>query len=359
MAHLVKAITLIDGYNSWHNEENRLKVQRIVPGDNVTAAMTKAKMIDIEAITCPMFVQVGKKNIRADKDQLVLTGVPWTKNGIQLLHRQVTRYEAIQNWEYAKILDTLTDKYQVVGTIMVGQYGETLIVQLEMPAFYVQGLEDEKHQVYLTVTENRQTGKKHYGVSVTRVVCQNTYFAAVNGGLRSLPNGTGAKFILEFRTMLEQKMIETRDNELALMNHLFTKKVDDKVVSAVAAAMFPTPKRPQFLDLVDDTIAAGVDVSNKGELTQVVGDKTKQSTVNYDNALERQETRMKAFFSIVEQVKDENPAIANTAYAPFQAATYFWTHYNEFRSSEENAEYNRLFGDRYAAINAARDVLVK
>jgi hypothetical protein len=351
------------GFSSWHKAEDRLDIERIEDGDNVTDAMRKGRMLEIETVLCPTVVEVpfagGIMRVESDKKQLALAGVPWTNNGVQLLNREVTWYEPIQNAEYARILDPLVDTYKVVGTMMVGSLGQIVIVQMEMPDFYVGDNLNEGHTVYLTVAEDRKTGKKHYGTSITRVVCQNTYFMAVGGGLRSLPNCKDANLMLEFRTQIEQAMITRREQELARLNALFTTRATKLDETEVAAAMFPTPSRPKIMDIVDEARVRGVDMESDSPAVQAMSRKEQTSKYQYERDMARQEARMKAFFGLIGQFNDEHPYAAHTKYGIMQAATGFWNHYDGFRSDEATAMYNLFFGDRQRAMQNAFAVLEK
>jgi hypothetical protein len=154
---------------SWHKKE--ANTTPIADGDNVTDAMQKAGMLDIEVGKYPMYIHVGDTAVLSEQKQLVMTNVPWSSNGIQVMDRQVSWYNPIQNKEYAEVLDGLTSHYPVAGVLMCGRVGEVMAVQLEMPDFEIGGNDQEQHKSFLLVAEDRKSGLKTFGSVVTRVVC--------------------------------------------------------------------------------------------------------------------------------------------------------------------------------------------
>lgn len=344
-------------FNTWHRKEDVLGVERIVAGDTVTVGMDKGRILDVECVKAPMFIHVGDTVVQSGKTQLVLTNCWWKDNGIQLLDRSVSWYEPIQNRQYASILDPLTETYQLVGTFMCGTSAQILVVQMEMPSFYVNDMPEEEHHCFLTVTEDRQSGQKNYGVSFTRVVCENTYMMAINGGLRSLPNSINSDLMLQFRTEVELAMIQRREEEHSALNKMFVTPVTTEKIEAVAVAMFPLPKRPQSLDLFERAIESGYDMTADNQVAQFATKKFATAKQVYESAMARHEERTKEFFVRVNQFNDEHPYAAGTEYGVMQAVTGFWNHYEGFRGSEDMAQFNLLFGDRNAAIQEAVKVL--
>lgn len=347
--------TFSEGFNSWHKKENTLGVARIVDGDTMTDATKKGRMFDVEVVKAPMYIHVGDTAILSDKTALALTNAWWNTNGIQLIDRSVSWYEPIQNAQYAEILDPLCDTYQPVGVLMCGSQAEIVVFQMAMPSFYVNDAENEKHEAFLTVSEDRKTGKKHYGVSFTRVVCMNTYFMSVNGGLKSLPNTLNAALMLQFRTQIEQAMIARREQERDALNKMFTQHIDNKVVEQVAQAILPMPQKPQVLDIFEAAQGVGYDFNADNNVAQFANKKLATTQQHYDNAMERHAARTKDFFTRVTQSNEEFGG--QTAYGTFQAVTSFWNHYEGFRTAEDKLMADLFFGERQKSIGAALEIL--
>ena len=164
---------------SWHGKE--ADYEPITNGDNVTDAMSKAKMLDIHVGEYPMTIKVGDTLLQTTDRRLVMTNCHWSKNnGIQDLGRSIKRYVPIQNCQYAEMLDGLSEHYPVMGVLMCGKVGQTMVIQLEMTPFEVAGLESEHHESTFFVAEDRVLGTNYYGSVNTRIVCQNTFNMAVS-----------------------------------------------------------------------------------------------------------------------------------------------------------------------------------
>lgn len=347
--------TFTEGFNSWHKKENELGVERIKDGDTMTDAIRKGLMDNVTVVKAPMYIHVGDQAILSDKTQLAMTGAWWKDNGVQLIDRSVSWYEPIQNSDYARILDPLSETYKPVGALMCGAQAEIVVFQMEMPEFYVNDKEAEKHQAFLVVSEDRKTGKKHYGVTFTRVVCQNTYFMSISGGLKALPNTLNADLMLQFRTQIELAMIQQRNAELEALNTMFTKQVSNTVVEDVAKVILPMPQRPQVLQIFDTAQSVGFDFEANTDVAQFANKKLATTQQHYDNAMTRHEERTKDFFSRVAASNDEFGG--QTAYGTFQAVTSFWNHYEGFRTEDDKLMGDLFFGERQKSIAAALEVL--
>ena len=359
-----KTGTFLEGqeYNSWHREEDRLPIERIVVGDNVTKAMKKANMYDIKVVKANATIAVPMPDgsivhIPSGKPQLAMTGVPWETDGIQLLNRPVDWVGIVQNSDYAEILNPLTEKYQMIGVMHVGTKGETIVIQMEMPDFYVKDHPDERTRCMFTVAENRLTGEKFYGDTFVRVVCENTYMMATGDkdGFKALPNTDKAKELLQFRTSVEELLIRKREQEHKALNDMFTTPVSKTKVSEVANAMFPMPKRPAFLNLVDMANDAQYNV----EADEYASTKERKDKQRYDAAMNRQEEYVKDFFARVDQFNDEHSYAANTQYAVLQGMTSYWNHTETMsRTPQDQKTYNLYFGKGQKAIQRGRKVLL-
>jgi hypothetical protein len=339
---------------SWHKDEQ--SVEPIVVGDDVFSAQGKAGILGIEPVKAPLFLHVpGRDPIKSGKDALVLVNVPWTNDGIQDLERQVSWYEPISNRQYAEILNPLCETWQVIGALHCGPLGEVFAVQFEMDSVDIGGLEAERHEFFLLVAEDRKTGKKYYGTTATRVVCQNTFNAAVSN-MKTLPSGKDAAAMLMFRTALQEAAIKTRRAHIASLNRMFTQKIESRdEIDAVANILFPMPKRPGFLDLVEEAEAVGYDMTADNTTAQFAATKAKTTQRDYQAAMDRQETYIQAYNVELSRFNDEFPYAADTKYALWQAATAVQKPTSTIygRTEEDVATYKLLFGgDRAKTLTA-------
>lgn len=344
---------------SWHKKEG--VNPSILENHTVSQAMDLCSIRGIEVVKAPIYMELpsGQK-IQSKKFGLVLTNVPWTESGIQDLERQVSWYEPINNSRYGEILDPLAETYELGSVLHCGPLGEVLAVQFKLPDFMVDDRERELHTSYLLVAEDRKNGKKHYHVTTTRVVCQNTYAAAISG-VKSMPNGQDAEMMLVFRTSLEQQAIQTRQKFIADMNKLFTKPTNAEDVTKVANTLFPMPKRPGFLEMTEKARENGYDFTAENEIAQFASEKERRVLRDYDAAMDRQEQYLNAFFTAHNRFNDEQPYAANTAYSVWNAATEVQRADSEIygRTEEDVATFNLLFGNRQKALSEVYSLLTK
>jgi len=329
---------------TWHGKDNVDKP--ITDGMLVTEALALEGLDQIQVVFGDDVTEVptpfGVVRVPNEKKSLWLVNVPWTPDGIQTLDRKVAWYQPIQNLEYGEILNPLTKDYQISSVLHCGANGENVIFQFEMGDYYVADQESERHQSFLVIAENRTTGKKHFGTTNIRVVCQNTFNASLSGGLRSMPNSKQPGLMLDFQVRFEQHRI----NHIKMLNRLFVKPISTASVSGVAEMLFPAPKLAGIVGRVEQAVQYGYDV-NQGDATSVyINDKRKLAEDNYRRALNRQTDHLNEFFMRYERFNDEYPQAAGTRYAVWQAATEHISHTELYRSPDDVQQYNLLFGQQ-------------
>lgn len=341
----------------WHDKDD--KINKILRGMTVTDAIDATGMSKIQVVLADDVSKVwtpeGFIEVPALKQSLWLTNVPWTDNGVQDLNRKVEWYTPIQNAAYGEVLNPLCKSYQVSSAFHCGPLGETVVFQFEMPEFLVAGLEQERHQCFLTIAENRHNGKKFFFVTSVRVVCQNTFNQAVNRGVRSLPNSSSPELMIAFQVALE----EHRISQVVALNNFFTTKATKEDVIAVANALFPMPKLGKVVDKVQKAEDSGYDMANPTPANLHLKDKTKLAQENYQRHLARQEKHMMEFFTRFDRFNDEFPYAGHTKYALFQAGTEHMGKTEHFHSPNDVREYNLLFGTQNEALERAWAVLSK
>lgn len=340
MAANVKSVTFKKDnpqWKSWHGLEEAN--EPILQGDSPLTATKKAKIDNVEVVSCDVgFTLDGEFYANDSKKMLVMKNCFWQPNGVQSLNRLVRNYNSIQNRQYAEVLESLGEEYQVIGTGMVGGRGEWFFLQFELPEFYVADLEQEQHTNYLLVGTNRITGKRFWGQVATRVVCENTVVMATSEtGLSWLPTGKNSLDFLKFRTKMENFAAKGRKKQVEELNYLFTKKVTNEQVTQLANGLFPLPSKPKKMEMVESAMNLVVDGSNvhKGYKTA----KTQHES-NVKNALNAQNELLNNFFKF----NDEHSYGANTAYAALNAATEQLCHSDAY--NKNNLMQNNLFGNK-------------
>lgn len=336
---------------SWHRGE--VGLPEIETGDTVTAGMQKCGMYGIGLEAAPMFIQVNEKMISAKKKQLVFTNVPWQKDGIQIIGRQIDRYVGITNQQFCEVLDPLTESYQLAGVLQVGTAGQIVIIQMEMDDFEIGGNPDEMHRSFLMVSTDHLTGRHMFGTVITRVVCENTYNAArkEKGTAKSLPCGADGFAILKFRTLIERQAIEGRQDHIAQLNRLFTQKAQPTDIDNLCNILFPMPTEPQLIGL--KKLGLNVIESSDGQDAEVnrVDKKGNRAAQLHQNAIDRTIRHRNAIRLEFESFNDRTPYCAGTKYALWQAVTGH--QHSPLYESEADTHMINLFTGNLAASQTA------
>lgn len=339
---------------SWHGKEAAF--EPITDDDNVTDAMAKAKMLDIHVGTYKMNINVNGTLIETKDERLVMTGCSWNDNGLQDLGRSVKTYLPIQNRDYAEMLNPLSNHYPVMGVLMVGNVGQTMIVQMEMPPFEIGGLESEKHEATFFVAEDRLGGTNYFGSVNTRIVCQNTFNMAIGEkGTKSMPNSKDSAAFMQFRVRIEEQAVQSRQNYIDGLNYLFTKKVQNDDIDNLLNSLFVPPKLPAKVQLWQDN----QDVLNGDEVSTQVDKSARRALGLYQNEIDRQEKQKRELVENFFKFNDEFSYAANTGYALFQATTEFYNHSEQWQSEQDAHMYNVHFGDKAKQMSTAWQILTK
>ena len=337
---------------SWHRGE--LDYEAIEPGDTVTIGMKKALVYEQELQVVPIQYCVNDEWHDLDDKHMLVNFDPLTETVTPL--RQVDWYTPIQNRQYADVLDVLTETYPLAGIVQCGPKGEVIAIQMEMEGFDVAGDENEKHVAFLLVSDNRVTGEKHFGVTIVRVVCNNTYIAATtNADDLRLPNGSDALDVLQYRTAVEQMVIEKRNNHINQLETMYNQELTEATIDKVFNELFPVDvKKSPRIKLKEKGDAVGLEDEERFEEFEK---KARRSANLRQNRITRHLSYRKEVRDNLARFNQEFPNAANTHYAFWQAITEFYNHSLQFKSEQDIKATKLFFKDFAKAQNTAFEIL--
>lgn len=346
---------------SWHGGE--AVNESLTDTDNVTSALAKGKIDKVHVQRIPVSLNIpifsGKEQLFDDKgnpviitknmarDALVMTGVPWAEDGIQILPRVVKDVVPVQNSDYGNILNVLVEKHGFVmaGAMMVGPRGNIFGIQMELPGFIVG--DNDLHRVYLYIYIDRETGKQGFDLTVVRVVCANTHSMAVSN-MPTIPQTNNPTLVLDYRTHIVARITEEiQEQKLALeylSNRSFTEKDMDKLVKL----LYKLPGRGGILADYDQ-LPDDPDLNDP----KIFGIYTKGKRADglWHNNCDRQIAHQATIMNLFEMYNDKEKGTANTAFNAWQAITHHNSHHRTKQTEDDSLTYNLFFGDR-AKVNS-------
>lgn len=255
-----------------------------------------------------------------------------------------SRYDVIQNVDIARVLDPIARNWTLEG-LGVLKGGRIVFVELRLDPFDVGGHEREKCRVYLLVANDHTKGSLIFGQSLTRVVCNNTFNAALanNKELDFIPHTSNPQAEMEFRSRVVEITIKHRKAMQETLNALFVRPVSKKEVATVIEAAFPNPKKSRNLKVAEEF------TDMQGEQDDVVVgffNKAEDQRRLYELQTERiKELRLETGMELA-RFNDEQPYAGNTAYALFNAVTAVTNHSSSFSGGADKNMVSLFFGQK-------------
>lgn len=329
--------------NTWHGIELQQDGYSFIKdGETPTEAMESVGMLDQEYVMATLYANIGGEYV--DTGKTVPAFSNWGKP--VLLNKVASRYDPLQPRDMANITDSLAHTMQLEGVGLIGERADVLFVQFNMPPYSVAG---DEHLAYMLAGQAIEGGGLYLGLVQTRVVCSNTWGAAITT-LSAIGHKDPAIW-LRLATDMAQRAADAQQEEQAFLNLMTGKRVED--VNGFVKAVYPDPVMPKKLQLLEEAKAIGANTA-EAEVS------ASQPQLLFENALQRVETRRQdlanRFFAYAEDYD-------KTGYAAWCAVT------EQVRPSENNAGYrvpgtaqavaSTIFpgGVRFAPVAAARDYL--
>lgn len=321
---------------SWHGKE-----QFLLDHNNIWDAMCDTGMDKVEFVKGQSYIlHKGEFLPVLGKFQLAIVGADWN-NGAVPFGRQITSYEPLQHKYMAELLQPVIDmsngQIGLKGLAVVGKLGETTFIQLDLGEFQVGGFEQETHQSYLLLADNKLKGATHFLTTNVRTVCQNTYAQAVND-MPPIPHGANGTMFLEFHAAMLERTLRLKQEEQLLMEQLFNTSITKDQVERALVQVFPEPKPTPAMRKASEVEG---DV-NDGRILKVIEKAEKDSNVNA-SLINLAKTRRESTMLEFEKFNDEYNYAANTAYGFFNSVTNTVSHSTTFTGDVWKQTLAQLF----------------
>lgn len=276
---------------------------------------------------------------------------PYAKDPIPRLIRTIgNRYHVLQPAELASILDPLSTEWPT-ETVGVLDDWKIMFATLSMQPHAVGGFEKETTQTYLMASDDKgRPGAAHWGIITVRVVCQNTYLAALSSAkeINRIPHNVDVQGELAFRRDLALHALKTRELVLGQFDEMIKFQMTMQQFERMLEGAFPYEAKPRELELAA-LIPQGA--SGQGITDMVAKAQVKQEWLDKRNDFankQRDESKRN-----LEDFNDNYSYAANTLWAGFNAITQQNNHSTLYRGNPVKQKVNVLWGDRNDSMNAA------
>ena len=327
----------------WHQSKNA----HYFDGDGiltVAEAMQLGNMYDMIVGTAPLQAELIGGALVPVKNRFALTidDTPWSDDTIVLRRIVGNRYEPMQNWRLAEILEGLNVHWPVEGT-MVLKNGEIVIVQLKIDEFAVGNMPEEQHFSYLTAANDHIQGGIMWLRTDIRTVCWNTYSASLTSLDKiRLPHSQHSDATLSFLAKVEEETVKSQKATVEQLNTLFTTQINKDEFADIVDAAFPMPKKTTRMKIADIAAAGQVDGDVADTFFELVG-KDKETV---DWKAERQQTLRTAVGAAYNRFNEEHAYAAETAYGAFNAITEVVNHSDLFTGAKDKQMVSLIFGQK-------------
>jgi len=305
---------------AWH------RIGTVMDEDLTVSQAMQHVDVGFEIYTTPTYVEVNGQYIKtADLGQTSTGRSTSEYNAIMRepttddpQHRVLSvvggQWTPIQTRELAEYLDPISKKYPVETIGAIG-HGEKIFITLDAGERTIAG---EHHHLYYLITDHRDgTGALTIAFTPVRVVCQNTLTTGLNSAKIStaLKHNKQIKQDAQWWIRIMNNMLTSQDQVVAQLERLAHYKLEDGDVNKVLGVSYPEPSRPRKLSLTKDITPD--DVSKDTWLT-ILND-TKDMQMKFEQKKENQDKIRNAALSRFHVFNDEQPQLANTPWALWQA----------------------------------------
>lgn len=347
MGHYVDTIALRKK-GSWHGMENLPTSGGIFNGDTTIVAQMEASnmLFTVEKVQPQFNFTDGTFMVASNSYGLIREPVVWD-NERRLLRKAVgNRYVPFQNIELATLFEPIQRSWPLESVISM-KLGKITVIEMALDPFDVAGYESEKHKTFLLVVNNHEAGSLQIGLTVVRVVCNNTYRLALSQDAKtmaSVPHSGDPKMEMAFRAAVIEQTIRRREQEQEILNRMFTTPVNKEGLADIIEAAYPDPPKGRRLKLIEgmeeDEIPQGNDIVE--EFLNKATDERGLFEVAMERVKKQREQVADSFIRFGEEV----PAAAGTLYAAFNAVTHETNHSDLYTGGRDKALVSLVSGQR-------------
>lgn len=302
-----------------------------------------------EVVKAPLFVKVDGRYI-AVEDQVGLVRRPTDDDPEFRVFGTSSKedYGLVQNHELARMLDPLSATWPVETVGVLGK-GETIFFTLSAGEMQIGRSPREVVKNYFLLTDTK-TGRKAGQIAFTpvRVVCQNT----LSMGLASAVAKTSMRHTadygdeVKFRVALMRQMQRVMTETKAKFSTMAQAVLQPDKVQAILETSYPYPNMPAKVALAEALTARDRTELGDDYGIQLEGVDAARSSYEYYRG--RTEIFRAGAQELFAKINDEYPAIANTAWAAYNAVVEC----EDYRSGGPGLLASALFGAR--AVTKAR-----
>jgi len=250
-------------------------------------------------------------------------------------------YTVLNNADIARIVSPLAERWplETVGAL---EQGMTMFMTLSAGEAAVRG---DPIMQYFLITDTRD-GQTSFRIAFTpiRVVCQNTLEAGKHAAIASatLRHVAGLEDEVGWQVTLLQQMQNVQGKMMTNFEALANAALTTKQSDAVFEAAYPYPRKPRKVLLREEVTTEMLEAC--GGLLAA----SDLSTQIYQAAIARADERRTTVRELFGKFGDEQPTLANTAWAAYNAVVEF-EDFREAQGKETDPLVSALFGDRAAA----------
>jgi phage/plasmid-like protein (TIGR03299 family) len=287
--------------------------------------------LDYEVGTYPMVAIVGKKQVKTDKVAIMRSPTAEDKQW-RLFGTAGGKYEIVQNKDLANIMDTIHEVWglETMGAI---DLGKTIFMTFKTGD---QDIEGDQIKGYFLVTDTKDGGTSvKCAYTPVRVVCSNT----LRSGLKqatiaiNIQHITGAKDQLAARVNLIAKAQKAIDETTMVFRQLANAKVTTKQAELMFDQVYPLPKTPEDMALVD---------YSQEDLGALLFKGVQDSMYAYNFYTKQAQDLRAGASELYEKLNDEYPNLAGSAWHVWNAIVES----ADFRDGGRSPEISSLFGAR-------------
>lgn len=257
-------------------------------------------------------------------------------------------YKYMQNTEVAEAISPLADIWPVETAGALGN-GETVFFSLDVGSDQVAG---EEIKQYFLITDTRDGGTSmRIMFTPVRVVCQNTLIAGAAAAITmsSIQHNSSLKSNVDQRVELIRKLQQISIGTMEQFSALAAAAINMDGVNRIIEAAFPMPKMPKAMQVLD--------YDNAEEYGSLFN-----SAVNAQQSYEYACSRVNAFrdgsLELFNMFNDMQPALANTAWAAYNAVAEC-ADWRNGRNNDTSTANSILFGGRAKEKTRAFNAAIK
>ncbi len=232
------------------------------------------------------------------------------------------QYVPLQNMAIAELIDStgLAESWPVETVGALG-HGENSFVCLDMGEQLVGGHESEKVHKYFAIHDSKDatSGLKAMFTPV-RIVCQNTLIMGTKAAtaLSWFRHGEQLSRDLEYRMKMLHKLTQISEQSMGMLDFMAATILSSDDVEQVLERSYPMPSKPRKAALLD------AEFSDKEifELASVFTEASNAATV-WEQQCENVMELRGAAGNLFQKFNDEQPVVANTAWAAYNAVVEF------------------------------------